>query len=141
MRDQSSRINPVMVMPPIAAITDNTARVGSIIDRKNFESVTYLILTGTLTDADATFAVLLEESDASDMTGATTVAAADLIGTAALAGFTFANDNVCRKIGYAGNLRYTRMTITPSANTGNFFVAVTAILGHAQLRPQPNPPV
>ncbi len=141
MKDLMNRIHPLRVISPVAAITDNTALVGAIIDRKNFESLTYVLVTGTLTDADATFTVLLEESDASDMSGAVAVADSDLIGTELLAGFTFADDNETRKLGYQGSKRYTRLTVTPANNTGNFFLAAVAILGHPQLKPTANPPV
>ncbi len=75
------------------------------------------------------------------MTGATTVADIDLVGTAALASFNFGDDNETRKLGYTGNLRYTRLTITPAANTGNAFVAAIGLLGHPDLQATPNPPV
>lgn len=141
MRDLMNHIHPLRVISPAAAVADNTPWVGAIIDRKNFESLTYVIVTGAQADADATFVVLLEESDASDMTGATAVADADLLGTELLAGFTYADDNETRKLGYVGNKRYTRLTITPANNSGNAFVAAVALLGDPQLGPTPNPPV
>ena len=58
---------------------DNTAQVGEIIDRFGYDSLTYVIATGAIPDADATFAVLLEESDAANMAGANAVADADMI--------------------------------------------------------------
>jgi hypothetical protein len=53
MKDLMNRIHPLVVLAPNAAITDNTAKVGAIIDRKNYESLTYVLLTGTDADADA----------------------------------------------------------------------------------------
>lgn len=141
MKDLMNRIHPLVVLAPVAAITNDTALVGAIIDRKNFESLTYVLITGTDADADATFTVLLEESDASNMSGAVAVADADLLGTEALAGYTFADDAETRKLGYVGNKRYTRLTVTPTNNTGNFFLAAVALLGHPQLKPTANPPV
>lgn len=58
--------------------------------------------TGVLTDADATFTVLLEESNAADTSGANAVDDTDMIGSEALASFTFADDGECRKLGYVG---------------------------------------
>ena len=66
---------------------------------------------------------------------------ADLLGTEALASFAFGDDDETRKIGYIGNKRYTRLTITPSANASAALVAAVAILGHPQIVPTPNPPV
>lgn len=140
MRDMMTCCTPKRVISPAAATTDNTAWVGQIIDIQGYDSLTYLIETGSLADADATFTVLLEESDASDMSGAAAVADVDLLGTEALASFTFADDNKCFKLGYVGNKRYTRLTVTPANNSGNAFVAAIALLGHPAQRPTANPP-
>lgn len=141
MRDQANRINIKPVIVPVAtAITDNTAQVGLIIDKQGFDSLTYAIMTGTLADADATFTTLLEESDASNMAGATTVAAKDLLGTLALASFLFSDDAKCFKLGYIGSKRYTRLTVTPAANTGAAPIVALALLGSANIGPTTNPP-
>ncbi len=133
MRDLASNIAVRTVIAP-AVTSDNTAAVGAVIDRLGFDSLAYVIATGTLADADATFTVLLEESDASG-SGFTAVADADLIGTEADASFTFANDGVVRKLGYRGHKRYTRLTVTPAGNSGSAPLAAVAVLGHAASRP------
>lgn len=139
MKDLMNSITPKRVISPVS-VADTTAQVGQIIDKKGFDSVTYLILTGSIADADATFTVLLEESDDSGMSGATAVADADLLGTEVLAAFQFDDDNECRKLGYIGSKRYTRLTVTPVANASAALVAATAILGHAAIQPTVNPP-
>jgi len=140
MRDLMNNITPKPVIAPAAAAQiDNTALVGTAIDRAGFDSLTYIILTGTLADVDATFAVLLEESDASG-SGYAAVDDKDLIGTEALAGFTFAADGACLKLGYKGGKRYTRLTITPANNTGAAPISAMAILGHPSSAPTANPP-
>ncbi len=139
MKDLMNLITPKRVISPVS-VADNTAQVGQIIDRKGFESVTYLIATGSLADVDATFTVLLEESDAANMAGAVAVADADLLGTEVLAGFQFDDDNECRKLGYIGAKRYTRMTITPVNNASAAVIAAVAVLGHPQIAPTANPP-
>lgn len=133
MRDFASNIAIRPVIAPVV-VGDNTAAVGTVIDRLGFESLTYGIVTGTLADADATFAVLLEESDASG-SGFTAVADVDMIGTEADAGFNFADDGEIRKLGYIGHKRYTRLTVTPTGNSGSAPIAAVAILGHANKRP------
>lgn len=140
MRDLFNHINPKPVINPATGPTDNTAQVGAIIDKQGFDSVTYIIQTGTLADVDATFTALLEESNDSGMSGATTVAAKDLLGTLALAGFTFAADNKTFKVGYIGSMRYTRLTITPAANASAAPMSAIALLGHPALQPTANPP-
>jgi hypothetical protein len=129
------KLMPVIV-PAANANLGTTPLVGAIVDRLGYESLTYGIVTGTLSDVDATYTVSLEESDAANMDGANAVADADLIGTEAAAGFTYANDGVTRKLGYVGNKRYTRLTITPAAaDSGNTPVAAIAILSGAHVRP------
>lgn len=142
MRDMLNNVHPLAAIPPVAARTDNTAIVSSIIDTKGYDSLTWLIVTGTNTDTNATFAVTMDESDDAGMSGANAVAATDIVGTYALAGFTFADDNETRKIGYGGSKRYVRLTITPSGNdSGNIFVAAIALLACPTQRPTANPPV
>lgn len=133
MRDLASNIAIRPVIAP-AVVADSTAAVGGVIDRRGFDSLTYVIATGALADADATFAVLLEESDASG-SGFTAVADADMIGTEALASFTYADDGAVRKLGYIGHKRYTRLTITPTGNSGSAPLSAVAVLGHASSRP------
>lgn len=140
MRDQMNGLTARVALAPLAtAITDNTAQVCAIIDKLGYDSLAYLIATGTLADADATFTVLLEEGDAANLSDAAAVADKDLIGTEALAGFTFAADGATRKLGYVGNKRYTRMTITPASNTGAAPMAVIALLGNPASQPTSNP--
>ena len=132
--------NNLSVLPVIAPGTyhdqGTTPLVGAIIDRKDFEALTYVITLGTLSDADATYAVLLEESDAANMDGAEAVADADLLGTEALAGFTYEDDGETRKLGYIGSKRYTRLTITPTgADDGDSPIAAVAILGMPRQAP------
>lgn len=139
MKDLMNLIDVKRVISPVS-VADNTAQVGQIIDRKGFDGLTYLIATGSIADADATFTVLLEESNDSGMSGATAVADADLIGTEALAGFQFDDDNECRKLGYKGNMRYTRLTITPVNNASAALLSAVAVLSSPQLAPTANPP-
>lgn len=141
MRDLMNSVHPLRSISPAAATADNTPWVGAIISRADFESVTYLIVTGGEADADATFTVLLEHGDLADGSDMAAVPDDKLLGTEALAGFTYADDNETRKIGYVGGKEYTRLTITPAGNSGNAFVAAIALLGHPANAPTPNPPV
>ncbi len=133
MRDLCNNIYAWLAIAPVV-VSDNTATVGAIIDRKGFDSVTYVLATGTLADADATFAVLLQEGDESDLSDAAAVDDADLLGTEAAAGFAFDDDGETRKLGYIGSKRYTRLTITPTGNADAAPIAAVAILGHRTSR-------
>ncbi len=132
MRDLANHLHAVRAISPVAATTDNTAYVSQIIDLAGFGSLVFLIIIGALADADATFTVLVEDGDASNLSDAAAVVDAQLTGTEASAGFTFADDNKVRKIGYAGSKRYVRLTITPANNTGNVFLSAVAVLGDAR---------
>jgi len=139
MRDMHNNIDVKRVISPVS-VGDNTAQVGQIIDRQGFDKLEYIIATGSLADADATFTVLLEEGDAANLSDAAAVADADLLGTEALASFTFADDDKVFKLGYKGNKRYTRLTITPAANASAGLICVVAILGNPAVTPTANPP-
>lgn len=139
MRDLMNNVNVKRVLSPVS-VADTTAQVGQIIDRQGYDSLTYVIATGSIADADATFTVLLEDGDASNLSDAAAVADADLIGTEVLAGFQFDDDNECRKLGYKGAKRYTRLTITPVANTSAALLAAVAVLGHPSQAATANPP-
>lgn len=141
MRDMMNNLHLVQLFPPKAAVTDGTAQVSAIIDTKGYDSLTLALTVGTLTDADATWSVLVEDGNDSGLSDAAAVVDAELIGTEVIAGFTFADDGECRKIGYKGSKRYVRVTVDDvTANTGNLFLAGIAILGYPAVAPTPNPP-
>jgi len=139
MRDLSNNLDCKPAFLPKAAVTDNTAQVSNVVDLKSVGACALMMVTGTLSDADATFTVLIEDSDDN-----VTFAAVDdnyLTGLEVTAGFDFAADNVCRKIGYTGIRRYCRATVTPANNTGNLFLAGVWVLGRNSRVPTANPPV
>lgn len=135
MRDLHNNIEVRRAISPTRA-TDNTALVSQIIDRANFESLEFVIATGTLADADATFTVLVEEDSQANMATPTAVADADLLGTETGASFAYNHDDQVRKIGYIGAKRYVRLTITPANNTGNADISAVAVLGHPRTLPR-----
>lgn len=141
MQDLHNVIHVERLISPAAATTDNTAWVSQIVDRQGFDSVEFVLSTGALADADATFTVLVEHGDQSDLSDAAAVPDAQLLGTEALAAFTFSDDNETRKIGYVGDKRHIRITVTPSNNTGNAFLSGVVIFGDPHLAPTDNPPV
>ncbi|WP_066339225.1 hypothetical protein [Azohydromonas lata] len=139
MRDLMNNIHVARAIAPVS-VADNTAQVSQIIDRRGYDSLTFLIAIGAVADADATFTVLVEEGDAANLSDAAAVADDDLIGTEVLAGFQFDDDNEPRKIGYRGAKRYVRLTITPVNNASAALLAAVAVLGHASIKPTANPP-
>lgn len=139
-KDLMNNVHPVVAIAPVV-VADGTNQVSASIDTLGYESVTFIIALGTLADADATWIPVVKEGDSATQNTHTAVADADLIGTEALAGFTFANDGACRKIGYKGGRRYVSIEIDDVvANTGSAPMCVIALLGHARNKPTANPP-
>ena len=106
MRDLYNNIEVRRAFSPAAAVSDNTAYVSQIIDMRGFSSMVWLINVGSLVDADATFTVLMEDSDDSGLSPAVAVADVYMDPTEAIVSFDFADDNTVRKIGYTGDQRY-----------------------------------
>lgn len=120
---------------PAAATTDNTAWVSEILDTANFEHNELVINIGALADADATFTVLLEEGDESNLSDNGAVGDSDMLGTESGASFQYDDDNSTKKLGYIGTKRYIRATITPAGNTGNAFVSALWVQSGARKSP------
>jgi hypothetical protein len=136
-KDQFNNLHPVIAIAPIT-ITDGTALVSGAIDTQGYESVTFIISTGTLADADATWLPVVKDGDTSTQGAHTAVADAFLLGTEAAAGWAFGDDGECRKIGYIGNKRYVSIEIDDvTANTGSAPFSVVAILGNPRSHPTP----
>lgn len=139
MRDLLNNIQLKRALSPVS-VSDNTAQVSQIIDRRGYDSVTFGILIGSVADADTTFTVLLEEGDVSNLSDAAAVADADMLSQSTsvpetAAAFQFDDDNEVRKLGYLGTKRYLRLTITPANNASAAVLAAFAILGHPAQSP------
>ncbi|MCA8975802.1 MAG: hypothetical protein KDC98_13855 [Planctomycetes bacterium] len=126
-----------VAVAPQTQTNADTAFVSAIIDMADLVALEFVIMLGTLTDADVTGAVLLEEGDASDLSDNTAVADIDMLPTPnnssavapeAQAAFTFADDGLIKKLGYVGTKRYVRLTVTPTGNnSGALPIAVLAV--------------
>lgn len=126
--DLHNNITFLSVIDPVNLGSGDTAKAGEIIDTQNCRATEYFILTGSLSDSDATFTVLLQESDLSNMGSASDIADENLLGTESGASFTFAADNKAIKIGTIPTKRYQRLTITPANNTGDVYIAAGVAL-------------
>ena len=134
MKDLHNSIKVSRAISPVS-VADTTAQVSQILDTANFAANELAIATGSIADADATFTVLIEEGDASNLSDAAAVADADLLGTEAAAGFQFDDDNETRKIGYIGTKRYIRATITPVGNVSAALLSAVWLQAGARKSP------
>ena len=139
MRDLLNRIHVKRAISPVS-VSDTTAQVSQIIDTAGYDALVFAIATGSIADADATFAVLVEDGDVSTLSDAAAVDDAYLIGTEALAAFQFDDDNEVRKVGYKGLKRYVRLTVTPTGNASAALLSAVAILGYPKAGTPANPP-
>lgn len=141
-RDNFNDLNFKVALAPLAAaVTDGTTLKTVAIDTLGYESVTFVIITGTIADVDATWTATLKDGTTSTQTAHAQVASDFVIGSEALAGLTFADDGVCKKIGYKGGKRYVSLELTNVvANTGVIPIAILAVLGDPKVRPTSNPP-
>ena len=138
MRDLHNRINPSKIT--IVTVNDNTPIVSEIVYMPPYNALEFIIAPGNLVSATATFTVKIEDGNVANLSDATIVADTFLLGTVALAGFTFANDYAPRKIGYMGRKTYVRCTITPASNASAATVAIIPILTDGGTYPTNNPP-
>lgn len=134
-QDLYNSIKVARAISPQNPGSGDTAIVSQIIDRDGFDGLTFAIATGSLSDANATFTVLVEDGDVSNLSDGAAVGDSLLLGTEAAASFQYDDDNETRKIGYIGNKRYVRLTITPSGNTGDVYVSAVALLHNARVSP------
>lgn len=126
-KDMHNNILQKPALNPQAIATDTTT-AGVIIDTQGFESVEFIIQSATITDG--TYTPLIEEGDASDLSDASAVADADLLGTEAAAAFAAADDNEAKRVGYKGQKRYVRLSLVSAGTSTGGTLAAIAVLGH-----------
>ena len=128
--DLHSSVQAANALDVAAARVDGTD-AGNIIDTLGFESIEFVVQTGTITDG--THTVLLQDGDDSGLSDAGTVPAAQTLGT--LPAIVAADDDTVFRVGCVTKKRYVRLSIvTTSATTGGITSAV-ALLGHPKSKP------
>lgn len=112
-------------------IVSDTITVGEIIDTQGFESLTYLIQSGVLTDG--AYVAVLEDGDDSGLSDAAVVDSDLVIGN--LPSFADTDDQTVKSVGVVSKKRYQRLSITSSGTTTSGFFSAVALKGHAASRP------
>ena len=104
--------------------------VGAIIDTKDFESLDWIVQAGTITTGD--FTIVLEESDAANMSGSNVLADAERIGD--LTQFLVGDDDEIAHVGSIGKKRFQRLSLL-GADTPLGDLSAVAVQGHARKAP------
>lgn len=118
-----------------ATLSGTNAEEGNVVDLKGYDAVTFMFITGTVTDAGTAdgFTIKLQESDTTADADFTDVAAADHSGTLAVTDDT--DDTVpIGQIKYTGGKRYVRAVATGTTGT-DATVSGIAVLGKAHYGP------
>jgi len=124
--DLHNNVNAAMALNE-AAITTDTTTVGEIIDTVGYESLEYILASGTITDG--AYALLLEEGDDSGLSDAVAVPADEILGD--LVGFVAADDDTVKRVGSVGKKRYQRLSIVSTGTTtGADSIGAVAVQGH-----------
>lgn len=128
MKDIKNILASSPSIKPAAAFT--TTQVGTSVDLKGFAAAMAVFAAGVadFTTTDELYIPGLEDS-ADDVTFAA-VAAADIEGSVA----SITTDTV-RKIGYKGNKRYLKATITISGTTPSIFASGVILAGNPEVAP------
>ena len=144
MKDHHNIVRTARSIDPVAVGTTGTGQAGKIIDTAGYGGVEFLVGVGTITATGATIVATMKEGD---VTGTmTTVAAADMLGTLALAGVgqqatartSGVGKNLTTRIGYKGNKRYVQLGLYSTATAGPI-VSSVALLHSPVVAPTANP--
>lgn len=107
-------------------INSNTTTAGNIIDTAGYESMEYVLLSGTITDG--AYAIKVEDGDDSGLSDAADVDSELVLG--ALTGFADTDDDATIRVGVISKKRYQRVSlVSTGVTTGGVFAGI-AVLGH-----------
>ena len=99
-----------------ASTADNTPLVGALIDTQGTDGTEFVVQSGAIATAGASFAVTLEHGNDPALADAAVASGYDIFGGAV--SFAGTDANKVKTIGYAGINRYVRVKITPTGNAG-----------------------
>ncbi|MCP4489035.1 MAG: hypothetical protein GY820_17240 [Gammaproteobacteria bacterium] len=114
-------------------ISTDTDTDGNIIDTAHFEALTFMFLSGTVTDGDYT--VELWHGEESDLSDATEVDSEEVLGSV---DFAAADDDTPKRIGYIGKERYVRVRVVSTSTSTGAELSAIACLSTPHSRPVDN---
>ncbi|WP_024898803.1 hypothetical protein [Brucella rhizosphaerae] len=126
MRDLANNIGVFSALAPAVQTANAT---GTVIDRKGFEKVTYIVNTGAIA-ADGDFTFKVQDSDTITPADFADVDPKWIIGEAP----DTLEATSAYKLGYWGHKRYTRLVLTKAGGT-SIAAGAVAVLAGAHARP------
>ncbi len=126
---RSNKDNQTLKIAIDATLSGTTAGTPTAVDRIGFNSVTFHVFTGTVTDAGTATGITWVLSESDDNSSYSAVADADLDGLEADLAITLdTSDNaVIGKLGYIGSKRYLKLTPTGTTGTDAAVKAVAIL--------------
>jgi hypothetical protein len=113
----------------IQAISTDTTTNGDIIDTKDFQSITFVLQAGTLTDG--TYTVNIQVGDDSGLSDAADASADELIGTEP----ALDTSNTTGRVGLITNKRYARLQVVSTSTTSGGTLGAVCVKGHPLVAP------
>ena len=142
MAKKDLKTQMVVAAPLSATLSGTTPQSTPWVDTQDCESVTFLVSTGTITDAGDATGIRAEVQHSDLITAASAVAVdnSDLVGLETDLTITLDTaDNVpIGSIGYVGSRRYTRLVLTGSTGTAGV-VNVVAVKSHLKVAAPASP--
>ena len=126
-RELYSTTAPVVALNT-SAISSDTTTNGVIIDTAGYESILFVIQSGTL--ADGTYTPLIQEGNDSGLSDAASVADGDLTNTEASVAFAATDDNAVKSIAYVGDKRYVRLNIVSASTSSGGTLSAVGVKGN-----------
>ena len=114
-----------------ATISSDTTTTGNIIDSQGFESLTFSILPGTITDG--AYTVIIEDGEEANLSDAAVVSSELIIGS--LPAFDNTESNTAKAFGTVGKKRFSRISIVSTGTSSGGVFSATVVKGHAAQRP------
>ncbi len=134
--DQSSEMKVLASIDPAVIYNSNGTKTGAIIDSAGFESLTFVLQTGVLTDGTWTSKVYAGAASNMSDEVEITVAGGGLI--SADSSLAITDDSVAERVGVniaATGLRYYRQKATQAAATTGGYISGCAILSNPRFAP------
>lgn len=126
---RSNKENQTLKIAIDATLSGTTAGTALAVDRLGFNSVTFHVFTGTVTDAGTAAGITWELTESDDNSTYTAVADVDLDGLESDLAITLDTSDavVIGKLGYLGSKRYLKLTPTGTTATDAAVKAVAIL--------------